>query len=64
MDGDQRFPTCVGGGDLWEEPMPARQPWWAAEWLYPALGALALLFIALSFFFVGLTFWLASTPAQ
>jgi hypothetical protein len=58
MRQEPNFPNYVGGGDLWEEPVPDRRPWWAAEWLYPALCALSWLFVALSFFFVGLTFWL------
>jgi hypothetical protein len=35
MQSDQRFPMYVGGGNLWEEPIPAPLTWW--QWLIQAI---------------------------
>lgn len=35
MTQESNFPTYVGGGDLWEEPIPSPLKWW--QWCIQAL---------------------------
>ena len=53
---NQHQPNYIGGGDLWHEPEPPRQPWW---WRLLAAPETVWLAIAVCLFFVGLTFWLS-----
>lgn len=53
---DPKQPHYIGGGDLWEEPLRDLAWWERVPW-----GAISLLFVAISFFFVGLTFWLSAS---
>ena len=50
----QHFPTYVGGGDLWEEPIRELRWFECVDW-----AAITWLAIAACFFFVGLTFYLS-----
>lgn len=34
MGPQSKFPTYVGGGDLWEEPIREPDPWWIRWFLW------------------------------